>query len=74
MYRLAPNRNTCSSNRVLDSHLSANNYRNSIEEEEEILYNLYKWNPAGMYMPDIGLAVCQLVDIRKENSFFYYYV
>jgi hypothetical protein len=74
MYRLAPNRNTCSSIQAPDSHQSANNYRNSTEEEEETLYNLYKWNPAGMYMPDIGSAVSQWVDIGKENSFFYYYV
>jgi hypothetical protein len=74
MYILAPNRNTCSSIQAPDSHLSANNYRNSTEEEEETLYNLYKWNPAGMYMPDIGSAVSQWADIGKENSFFYYYV
>ena len=72
MYRLAPNRNTCSSNRVPDPLLSANNYRNSTEEEEGTLYSLYKWNPADMYTPDIGSAVSQWADIGKENSFFYY--
>ena len=72
MYRLAPNRNTCSSNRVPDSHQFVNNYRNSTEEEEATLYNLYKWNQVGKYKPDIGQVVCQLVDICKENSFFYY--
>ena len=70
MYRLAPNRNIYSLILVLDPHPSANNYRNSIEEEEATLYNLYKWNPAGMYMPDIGSAVSQWADIGKENSFF----
>jgi hypothetical protein len=44
------------------------------EEEEATLYNLYKWNPADMYTPDIVSAVCQLADICKENSFFYYNV
>ncbi len=65
--------NTCSSNPALDQHPSANNYKNSTEEEEETLYSLYKWNPADMYMPDIVVGVCQLVFICKENSFFYYY-
>jgi hypothetical protein len=72
MYRLAPNTNTCSSNRVPDPHPSANNYRNLIVKEEGTLYSLYKWNPVGMYMPDIGSAVSQWADIGKENSFFYY--
>jgi hypothetical protein len=74
MYRLAPNMNTCFLNRVPDPHPFANNYRNSTEEEEATLYNLYKWNPADMYTPDIVSAVCQLADICKENSFFYYNV
>jgi hypothetical protein len=73
MYKLAPNKNTCSSNRAPDPHPSANNYRNSTEEEEAILHNLYKWNQVGKYKPDIARAVCQLADICKENSFFYYY-
>ena len=54
-------------------HPSANNYRNSTEEEEGTLYNLYKLNPVDMYMPYIRQAVCQSADICKENSFFYYY-
>jgi hypothetical protein len=70
---LAPNRNIYSSNPALDPHPSANNYRNSTEEEEVTLYNLYKWNQVGKYKPDIGQVVCQLADICKENSFFYYY-
>ena len=72
MYKLAPNRNTCSSNQALDSHQSANNYKNSTEEEEATLYNLYKWNQVGKYKPYIGLVVSQWADIGKENSFFYY--
>jgi hypothetical protein len=74
MYKLAPNTNIYFSNPVLDPHPFANNYRNSTEEEEAILYNLYKWNPADMYMPDIVSAVSQWADIGKENSFFYYNV
>ena len=74
MYKLAPNRNIYFSDRAPDSRPFVNNYRNLTEEEEATLYNLYKWNPADMYTPDIGQVVCQLADICKENSFFYYNV
>jgi hypothetical protein len=34
MYKLAPNKNTCSSDQAPDLRLFANNYKNSTEEEE----------------------------------------